>query len=118
MKTEGTKNEKDQLPTGITKEMIDGWKEKYGDDMIRLKTLYRDNSIEPVYTVTRVPSRPIVNEFMKLIDKNFDKAMGILVANCCLHNVEEIKKDPELFLTCGKAIADDLPIGRAESKKL
>jgi hypothetical protein len=107
-----------ELPKGVTQEQIEQWKEKHGEKSLRLKSLYRDGSIDPYLVVTRVPSRRVTSEYIKLVDKDFEKATSILVTNCCLHNAEEIKADNELFYTAGKAIAEDLPMGRIESKNL
>jgi hypothetical protein len=107
-----------ELPKGITPEQIAEWKEKHGQNCIRLKSLYREGITDPYLVVTRTPSRKITSEYIKLVDKDFEKATSILVTNCVLHNLDEIKADTELFFTAGKAIAEDLPMGRAESKNL
>jgi len=95
--------------------MIAEWKQKYGK--IKLKTVYPEDR-EPFSTVTIIPNTEVTSEFIKFSDKDFKKAMSILVKNCVLHRKDDIMKDTEIFYSVGKAIADDLPISRNVSKNL
>lgn len=111
-----TKKEENKLPDGVTDDQIKAWKEKYGENRIKRLSLYKEGSIDPFEVIVRKPDRKITSEYMKWVDKNFDKATSILVTNCCLTRVEEIKGDDELFFTAGTQLADLLPIGRGEIK--
>lgn len=103
------------LPKGVTQEMVDNWKALYGK--VKLKKVFPDDS-EPYLTVTRVPDRKVVAEYFKQIDKDIERANNVLIKNCVLHDKEAILKDDELFFLVAKAITEDLPIGRTETKNL
>lgn len=110
------KEEKTKLPEGVTEEQVKAWKEKYGEKAIKIVSLYRDGTMEPFDFMARRPDRKITSEYMKHVDKNFEKATNILITNCCLTKADEIKGDDELFYSAGTQLSDLLPIGRGEIK--
>lgn len=105
-------------PEGVTPEQIAAWKVKYGENKIKVLSLYKPGSLDPFKVVARVPDRKIVSEYFKWVDKNFEKATDILIVNCVLTRADEIKADDELFFTAGTQLAELLPIGRGEIKNL
>lgn len=113
MKTEATKQ--NELPSGVTQDMVNAWKAQYGK--VKLKTVYPEES-EPYSTVTTVPDRKVVGEYFKWIDKDINRANMVLIRNCVLHDKENIIKTDELFYLVAKAITEDLPIGRTDTKNL
>ena len=115
MKTEKTNT---NLPEGVSEDQLAAWKQKYGEFKIKTLLLYKPGKQDPFPVVAHVPDRKIVSEYFKWVDKNFEKATEILIVNCCLTKIEEIKADDELFFTAGTQLAELLPIGRGEIKNL
>jgi hypothetical protein len=115
MKTQEEKKLVNVLPQGVTQEMIDNWKTQHGK--VKLKTVFPEEN-EPYKTVTMVPDRKVVSEYFKWLDKDLLRANTVLIKNCVLHDKENILKDDELFFLVAKAITEDLPIGRTETKNL
>lgn len=108
-----------ELPVGVTHEMIKAWKERYGDNKLRLATLSIDDStFKPFDIVIRVPDRLALAEFEKWLDKKPDKAKEILVRACVLSSKDEVLADDDKFLAAFNAIAEILPIQKAEIKNL
>jgi len=115
MKSQEAKTTGTQLPEGVSQEMIDQWKAQHGK--VKLKTVFPEDS-EAYRTITRVPDRKVVSEYFKWIDKDLDRANNVLIKNCVLHDKDNILKNDELFFLVAKAITEDLPIGRTETKNL
>lgn len=105
------------LPQGVTPEMIEQWKQQYGNNKVKLKTVFVDDET-PYMTVTKVPGRDVVAEYFKWMDKDLLRANSVLIKNCVLHDKENILKDDALFFGVAKAITEDLPIARTETKNL
>lgn len=111
-------NEKKQtvamLPQGITQEMITDFKERYGEDKIKIAELPMDDNGDSYKSVVaKVPSRKEVGEFEKWVDKNPDKAKEILINSCILTSKEEVKANDGLFLAAFDAIVSLIPIRKA-----
>jgi len=107
------------LPDGVTQEMIDAWKERYGADKIFLSTLSNEDNEELCKCIIRAPGRKELGEFEKWVDKNPDRAKEITVKACVLSpNKAEIIADQSKFLSAFDAIAAKFPIGRSSSKNL
>lgn len=107
------------LPDGITQEMVNEAKAKYGEKKIALGTLPMDDEGENfLHVLLKVPDRNTLSEFEKWSEKNPKKSKEILVNSCLLSHKDEVKADDELFLTCVNAIADLIPVRKAIVKKL
>jgi len=108
-----------QLPDGVTPEMVAAWKERYGQDKVKMALLPKDedaNEYMPV--IVRVPDRKTMGEFEKWIDKSPDKAKDILINSCLLTCKEQVKADDDLYLAAFDALAKLLPIRTAIIKNL
>lgn len=111
------KKQPEQLPEGITAEMIAEAKAKYGENKVRIAELPLDddgNDYLPV--LIRVPDRKVMGEFEKWMDKQPNKAKELLVNSCLLTHKDRVKAEDELFFTCVNAIADLIPIRKANIK--
>jgi hypothetical protein len=107
------------LPEGVTEEMIKIWKERYGNDKVKMASLPKDdNGSEFLDVIVRVPGRKEISEFEKWIDRNPDKAKEILINTCLLTHKDEVKENEDLFLGAFDAIAKLLPIRTAVIKNL
>ncbi len=107
------------LPDGVTTEMLEEWKSKYGSDKIKLAELPLDDSCSAYKKVIiKVPSRMVQGEFERFIDKNPDKAKEILVNACVLSHKEEVKANDGLFLGAFDAIMKVYPTRVAIVKNL
>lgn len=120
-----SKNEKTvqqvKLPEGVTAEMITAWKERYGEDKVKIATLLLDDEVNTDNTldvIVRVPGRKELNEFEKHVDREPDKAKAILVNSCLLSHKEEVKANDMLFLNAYGAISQLIPIRKAIIKNL
>jgi hypothetical protein len=110
--------EKDNLPAGITPEMIEGWKAKFGK-RVKLIDLPLDENHKEILTVAAlVPDRKTLSEWEKWSDKNPDKAKDILITNCLLTGVEQVKADDALFFTCATALGELIPVRKATIRSL
>jgi len=99
---------------GITDAQIQEWKQKYG--VIKKIELYKSGSIEPFEVYAKKPSRKVISEYFRWMDKDLNKATDILIKGCCLNGIDEIIADDELFFTATSGLSELLPIGRAEIK--
>lgn len=107
------------LPDGVTPEMVKAWKERYGDDKVKIASLPLDDDNEKFMdVVVRVPGRKELNEFEKHMDREPDKAKAILVNSCLLSHKEEVKATDDIFLSAFGAIAQLIPIRKAIIKNL
>ncbi len=101
----------DNLPQGVTPEMIQAWKEKHKH--IRLIRLQKGFA-----AIAHRPARNIVNQWEKFSDSDPNKARTILIENCVLFGKEEVLADDELFYSCAAAITEMIPISKAETENL
>jgi hypothetical protein len=114
-----TKESEVQLPDGVTPEMIKAWKERYGEQKVKLALLPKDDAADEfLQVIVRVPDRKAQAEFEKWIDKSPDKAKDILINACLLTNKDVVKADDDLYLGAFDAIAKLLPIRTAIIKNL
>lgn len=107
-----------KLPEGVTPDMVKAWKERYGDDKVKLATLRDEDGEDVLDIVVRVPDRKTLGEFEKWIDKNPDKAKEIVVNACVLSNKDQVKTDEDLFLSAFDALAKLLPVRTSVIKNL
>ncbi len=119
MEEKKDKTKKTQLPAGVTAEQLTGWKERYGENKVKLALLPRDDDgNETMEAVVRVPDRKTMGEFEKWVDKNPDKAKEILINACVLSGKDEIKADEGLFYGAFDALVKLIPIRTAIVKNL
>ncbi len=108
-----------ELPEGVTQEMINAWKAKYGVREVKLATLSdADGSFDPFDIIVRVPDHTVMGQFQKYIESNPKKAQDILVNGCILHGKEKVKADKYMYSAAVDAIAQLIPAGQATIKNL
>lgn len=113
------KTETIKLPEGVTPEMVNAWKDRYGQSKIKLATLTApDGEFEPMDVVMRVPDRVAMGEFEKWLDKNPNKAKEIILKACLLTRKDEVLANDDMFLCAFNALAEILPIAKSEIKNL
>lgn len=107
------------LPEGITQQMVDAWKDRYGKDKVKIACLpMDDDGDEFKEVIVRVPDRKVMSEVEKWLDKAPDKAKEIMINSCLLSNKEEVKADDGLFFGAVDAITKLMPIRTAIVKNL
>lgn len=103
-----------KLPEGVTEETMTAWKEKYGADKVKVAALPKDDDgNDYLDVVVTVPTRKVVGEFEKWLDKDPNKAKEILINSCLLTGKEIVKADDGLFYAAFDAITQLLPIRKA-----
>lgn len=107
-----------KLPMGVSPEMVKAWKERFGEDKIKLAILKDADGNDVLECIVRVPDRKALSEFEKWIDKSPDKAKDILINTCLLTNKEEVKADDDLYFSAFDAISKLLPIRTSTIKNL
>ena len=106
-------------PAGVTPEQIKAWKDRYGENSVKLASLPKDDDGSEFFdAVVRVPDRKTISEFEKWVDKNPDKAKEVMVNACVLSGKDAIKADDGLFLGAFDAIVKLMPIRSAIIKNL
>lgn len=114
-----TKTNTIKLPDGVTTEAVKAWKERYGENKVKLATLSSEyDSFEPFDVVVRVPDRVVRGEFEKWIDRKPDKAKEVLVKACLLSSKDEVLAHEDKFLSAADSIMELLPIQKAVIKNL
>lgn len=107
------------LPDGVTKEMLDGWKERYGQNKVKLVTLFHDEErAQSMEVVARVPDRRTLADINKWLDKDPSKAMDIAVKACLLTQKELVVADDDWYQSACTAIVRMIPSREAEIKNL
>ncbi|MCQ2319455.1 MAG: hypothetical protein MJZ90_11145 [Bacteroidales bacterium] len=118
MEKENT-NKAIKLPEGVTEADIKAFKEKYGHNKVMLASLpLDDDGDEFLDVIITVPTRKVISEFEKWVDKNPDKAKEIMVNACLLTGKERVKADDGLFLGAFDAISKVMPVRTAIIKNL
>jgi hypothetical protein len=102
--------EKNQLPEGVTAEMVAEWKEKYG--ALKRADLQDENGEFLRSVVMRTPTRKTIGEFEKWVDKQPNKAKEILVNGTLLLDKEAVKADDVLFSAAFSAAVELIPMGK------
>lgn len=117
MKTEETKN--NELPEGITPDMVSAAMQKHGNDKIRLIEIPVDDESTGYKTVLAcVPSRTVVGQYRRWVDNDPKKADEILVKACLLSHKDEVLADDGLFYGALSGIAELIPVRKANVKNL
>lgn len=103
-----------KLPESVTEEMMNIWKEKYGQNKVKIAGLPKDDDgNEFLDIIVIVPDRKVIAQFEKWVDHDPNKAKEILINSCVLTNKEEVKADDGLFLGAFDAITQLLPVRKA-----
>lgn len=111
---EETKNQ--ELPTGITAEMIAEAKKKHGEGKVKFIDIINDESGETKTVLAAVPSRTVVGQYQRYEANDPKKAQEILVKACLLSHKDEILADDGLFYGALSGIAELIPVRRAVVK--
>ncbi len=107
------------LPDGITQDMIDSWKNRYGQAKIKLGEIpMNEERTQFLAVIGRVPCRKSMGEFEKWMDKDPNKSKEILINSCLLTCKEEVKADDFLFFAAFDFLSQLIPIGTATVKNL
>lgn len=111
--------EGNKLPDGVTQEMIDAWKGRFGKEKIKLGEIPMDEDrTQFLAVIGRVPCRKAMSEFEKWLDKNPDKSKEILINTCLLTCKEQVKADDFLFNGAFDFLTQLIPVARATVKNL
>jgi hypothetical protein len=106
-----------ELPDGITQEMIDSAKAKYGADKVKLVEILSENGSEVEKTVlVIVPSRSVVGHYRRYSETDPKKADEIMVKNCLLSHLDEVLADDKLFYGALAGVAELIPVRKAAIK--
>lgn len=106
------------LPDGITQEMIDAAKAKYGAKNVRMLELsLSDDENDGYLTVLAiVPTRHIVSQYRKYIENDPKKADEILVKNSLQSHKDTVLADDGLFYGALSGLAELIPFRKASIK--
>ncbi|WP_152541901.1 hypothetical protein [Saccharicrinis fermentans] len=111
--------EGNSLPDGITQEIIDAWKKRYGQQKIKLGELpINEDRTQFLAVIGRVPDRKTVGEFEKWMDKDPNKSKEILINACLLTEKEQVKADDFLFYGAFDFLTTLLPVAKSNIKNL
>jgi hypothetical protein len=107
------------LPPGVTPEMVAAWKERYGENRVKIASLpLDDDGTEWTDVIVRVPDRKTQGEFEKWVDKNPDKAKEIMINACVLTGRDMVKADDGLFGGAFDALVKLMPVRSSIIKNL
>lgn len=111
------KNEKKQeLPEGITAEMIEAAKAKHGEGKVKFIDIINDESNETKTVLAVVPSRTVIGQYKRYESVDPKKAEEILVKACLLSHKDEVLADDALFFGALSGIAELIPVRRSVVK--
>ena len=116
MKPEETK--KQELPEGITAEMITEAKAKHGEGKVKYIDIINDETSETKTVLAAVPSRSVIGFYQRFETSDPKKAQELLVKNCLLSHKEEVLANDALFYGALSGIAELIPVRRAVVKNL
>lgn len=105
-----------ELPNGITAEMIASAKAKYGDKGVRMIDLIDDNTGNVKTVLVCVPSRIVMGQYKRYESIDPKKAEEILVKACLLSHKDEVLADDGLFYGALSGIAELIQVRRAVVK--
>ncbi len=108
-----------ELPEGITQQMINEAKAKYGENNVRILQLPKDDENTVFLSVLAcVPSRTIVGQYRRYAETDPKKADDILVKNCLLSGKDEVLADDGLFYGALSGLAELIPVRKAIVKNV
>ncbi len=107
------------LPDGVTSDMIEAWKKRYGNEKVKLAEIPLDEDRSQFMAVIcRVPDRKVMGEFEKWMDKDPNKSKEILINTCLLTEKEKVKEVDFLFYGACDAITQLIPVAKSTIKNL
>lgn len=93
--------------------------EEHGKNKLRILEIPKDElGLELLEVIVKIPTRNVINQFMKFIDQNPKKAQEVLANGCLLTCKEEVNADDALFLSCISGLTALFPIREAVIKNL
>lgn len=106
------------LPNGITQEMVDAAKEKHSK--VKLATLFDGDGNEIKTILVGTPSAQVINQFERFVDREPAKAKKMLLKGVLCSHIEiaDEPQNTELFSAAFSAAAEMLPVGKAVLKNL
>lgn len=102
-----------KLPEGVTSDMVDVWKEKWGKNLRIIDLPTNDDENEFFTVIAHIPTRRTLSDWEKFADSNPNKSKEILVKNSLLTGVEQVMADDALFGTCSVALMEIVPVRKA-----
>lgn len=100
------------LPNGVTEEMVNAWRAKYGEDAMgeeNVKVIVLSSKTDPnkkFSCVVRNPDSKILGMAMPFMEKNLYKLCQILITNCFLGGDEVMKEYPPFIMAAGGKISE------------
>lgn len=108
-----TKTKEIQLPDGITQEMVDDAKQKYGEVMI-VDLPYDETGDDVLQVLMHRPSRKDISMMEKYEDSDPKKAKDIIISATLLSHKDKVKNDDYLIVEANKAALELMPIKSAD----
>lgn len=109
---------KSNLPSGVTQEMVNEWKEDYGDlDLIVVTDKDDSSKVYKCVVRRKIPDK-IHNQAVKWLNTDIGKSCDILLKGCWLGGDDVIKKNPAYNLDAGGKLAEQLITSDSEVVKL
>ena len=111
----------EKLPTGITQEMIDDAKNKYGEGKVKLAFLpYDDENTSSKAVLIHEPDLNVIGQYQQFSERSWKKANEILVKGCVIgkDDYNEIAANTGLFLAAVDACASMIPVRKSIVKNL
>lgn len=109
---EPKETKKQELPDGITAEMITAAKAKHGADKVKYIDIINDETGETKTVLAAVPSRSVIGFYQRFEASDPKKAQELLVKNCLLSHKDEVLADDALFFGALSGIAELIPVRR------
>lgn len=108
---------KEELPAGITAEMIAAAKTKHGESNIKfIDIMDEDGNGVELTVLACVPSRTVVGQYRRYADTDPKKADDTLVKACVLSHKEEVLASDALFMGALMGVAELIPVRKAVVK--
>lgn len=110
---------KEELPEGITQEMIDAAKLKWPKEgAVRIADLEMDDEGNVLPVLVRRPDRTVMGEYSKWEKNNPKRADDILIKACLLSHKEQVLADDDLMMAALDAIAKMIKVRQATLKNI
>ena len=103
-----------ELPAGITQEMIEEAKKKYGaTGMVKIATLETETTNVELDVLMVRPNRVVIDQMERHVVNDPGTGYSILRNFCLLSHKDEVAKNDELIASADKACIDLLPYSTA-----
>jgi chitinase len=90
------------------------FEEKHGEGNVKVVELKSAKGTTTVHI--KVPKKDALFAYQVWIDKDAGKANKLIMDKCLLDKHDELNADDEMYVACGIAIANMMPIGSFEVK--